>query len=157
MAGVASARHMLESCAAVWYLLAIIETHMRTGIGHRELYDRLGRLFIGAKKLFPDMPRSINALTFVQKMDEIIPGFESQYDRLSEISHPNWAGSAAIYAKRTDDNFTTYFGREIKDHKVARNLALNSIIGGLEIFGFAYSKITDHIPEFVDACERSLD
>jgi hypothetical protein len=75
---------------------------------------------------------------------------------LSEISHPNWAGSAGFYAKRTEDNFTTYFGRDVKDNSTTQTLALNSLIGGLDTFGYAYNRITDLIPDFVEACERSL-
>ena len=157
VAGVANVRHMIESCAAVWYLLKIVEQHMCTGISHDDLYERLGRLFVGSKKIFPEMPRSINVMTFVEKMEKTFPGFEKQYDRLSEISHPNWAGSAGFYAKRTDDNFTTYFGRDVKDNSATRSLALNSLVNGLQVFGHAYNLITDHIPAFVQACECSLD
>ncbi|WP_038967937.1 hypothetical protein [Bradyrhizobium diazoefficiens] len=155
--GVANARHMIESCAAIWYLLDAIEEHIGSGLGHRELYDRLGRLFVGSKNIFPEMPQSINVLTFIGKMDKVFPGFEKQYNQLSEISHPNWAGSAAIYSKRSDDNLTTYFGRDVKENGSTRRLAIGALVHGLEIFGYAYNRITDRIPAFVEACETSLD
>jgi hypothetical protein len=154
---IANVRHMTESCAAVWFLLQIIERHMRNGIGHKELYEKLGRLFIGSKNIFPDMPRYINVNTLVEKMDKALPGFEKQYARLSEVAHPNWAGSAGIYSKRTDDNFTTYFGRDVKDNSTTRTLAIGSLVSGLAVFGYAYNRITDQIPAFAEACEASLN
>ncbi|WP_441229791.1 hypothetical protein AB7828_07185 [Tardiphaga sp. 215_C5_N2_1] len=156
VAGIANVRHMMECCAAIWYLLETIEDHMNSGIDHKTLYERLGQLFVGSKNIFPDMPRSINVLTFIGKLDKTFPGAAKQYDRLSEISHPNWAGSAAIYSKRTDDNFTTHFGKDVRDHSSTKVLALASLINSLEVFTYAYNRITDHIPAFADACERSL-
>jgi hypothetical protein len=156
VAGIANVRHMIECCAATWYLLEIIENPVSSDIDHKVLYEKLKRLFVGSKNILPDMPRSINVLNFIDKLDKKFPGAAKQYDRLSEISHPNWAGSAAIYSKRTDDNFTTYFGRDVKDNSSTRTLALGSLITGLEIFAYAYNRITDHVPAFVAACEESL-
>lgn len=157
VAGVANVRHAFESCAAIWYLHDLIETHIQSGIDHQRLYDKLGRLFVGSKKIFPEMPRSINVLDFIDKLDKKIPGARRNYDRLSEISHPNWAGSAAIYSNRTDDNFTTFFGRDVRDNSATIEMALNSLIGALQIFEYAYNRITDQIDQFSDACDRSVD
>lgn len=154
--GASNVRHMIESCAAVWYLQDLIESHIGTGINHTDLYGRLGQLFVGSKNVLPEMPRAINVQTLIAKVDKIIPGVAANYDRLSEIAHPNWAGSIAIYAKRSDDNFTTYFGRAVKDNSGTEQLALSSLIGGLQFFSYAYNRITDRIPDFVAACERSL-
>jgi hypothetical protein len=156
VAGIANIRHMMECCAAIWYLLEMIENPVTSNTNHKVLYERLGQLFVGSKNIFPDMPRAINVLTFIGKLDKKFPGAARQYDRLSEISHPNWAGSAAIYAKRTDNNFTTYFGRNLKDNSSTKTLALGALINGLEIFAYAYNRITDCIPAFVEACEDSL-
>lgn len=156
VAGIANIRHMMECCAAIWYLLEIIENPVSSNTDHKLLYEKLGRLFVGSKNIFPDMPRAINVLNFIEKLDKKFPGAARRYDRLSEISHPNWAGSAAMYSKRTDDNFTTHFGREVKDNSSTRTLALGSLIIGLEIFAYAYNRITDCVPAFVEACETSL-
>lgn len=156
VAGIANIRHMMECCAAIWYLLEIIENPVSTNTDHKALYEKLGRLFVGSKNIFPDMPRAINVLNFIEKLDRKFPGAAKRYDRLSEISHPNWAGSAAMYSKRTDDNFTTHFGREVKDNSSTRTLALGSLLIGLEIFAYAYNRITGCVPSFVDACEASL-
>ena len=153
--GVANVRHVIESCAAVWYLLDLIERHTKTGIDHKELYDRLGKLFLGSKNVFPDMPRAVNVMTFIEKMDKVHPGVARNYDQLSEISHPNWAGSVAMFANRSEDNFTTYFGRSLRGHSATQNMALSSLIDGMEIFTHAYNRITDLVPNFVDACARS--
>ncbi|MCK1653831.1 hypothetical protein IVA88_20640 [Bradyrhizobium sp. 149] len=63
---------------------------------------------------------------------------------------------AKIYSERSDDNLTTFSGRDLKENASTRALAFGALVHGLEIFGYAYNLITDHIPAFVEACEASL-
>jgi hypothetical protein len=41
----------------------------------------------------------VNVLNFVDRVDKDIPGFRHQYDLLSEIAHPNWAGTVFLFSE----------------------------------------------------------
>jgi hypothetical protein len=55
----------------------------------------LMRLLMGSRVDSPPLPSATNVLTFVKHMDREIPGFQQQYERLSE-SQSAWRSSGFI-------------------------------------------------------------
>jgi hypothetical protein len=156
VASVASTRHAAECCAGVWYLLEQIERAIKEDHDPADLHDQIVRLFVGTKLDEKDMPKAINVLTFLDKLDRKIPGFVGTYQRLSEVAHPNWAGSAAIFSNRDSKTLITHFGKNLRDTSYVRRLNLRCMLGSLEIFSYAYNLITDLMPDFCEACERGI-
>ncbi len=151
-------RHAAECCAGIWYLYSLLEKTIANTALVDDTHEKVVRLMVGYKMKFgEDMPEAINALTMVQKLDEIIPGYFGAYERLSEIAHPNWAGSAAIFSTRDDNTLITHFGRGLRDTKNSERLVLNCLIGALELFEHAYRKIDDLMEEYVAVCESDID
>jgi hypothetical protein len=54
-------------------------------------------------KDFPDM-KAINAVTYVDKYDQLLPGFKNHYDILSERCHPNSLGHNFMFSKLDRSN-----------------------------------------------------
>jgi hypothetical protein len=150
-------RHAAECCAGVWYLYSLLEKAIADPALVDETHEKIVRLTVGYKmKLGEGMPEAINALTMVKKLDEIIPGYFGGYERLSEIAHPNWSGSAAIFSHRDDKTLITHFGRGLRDTKNSERLVLNCLIGAVELFGHAFNKIDDIKRDYVAVCEADI-
>lgn len=150
-------RHAAECCAGVWYLLSLLEKTIADPSSMDDTHEKIVRLTVGFKmQIGGNMPEAINAVTMVEKLDKLIPGFFGGYARLSEIAHPNWAGSAGIFSNRDDETLITYFGRGLRDTKNSERLVLNCLIGALELFGHAYNKIDDIKQDYIAVCEASI-
>ena len=156
VASVANTRHAAECCAGVWYLLEQIERAIKDDHDPADLHDQMVRLFVGTKLDEENRPKAINVLTFLQKLDRKIPGFFGTYERLSEVAHPNWAGSAAIFSNHDPKTLITHFGKNLRDTGYVRRLNLRCMVGSLEIFSYAYNLITDLMPDFCEACEQGI-
>jgi hypothetical protein len=144
-------RSVAESAAMTWYLLEILENRKR--YTPAELNDILMRMFAGSKNGWADVPIAINVLTFVQRLDKKMPGFEAAYNSLSEYAHPNWRGVSGLYSKIDRENFTVHYGRGLRAG-LAGNEMVNALIGGLLTFQAGYNKIADAMPAFLAELEK---
>jgi hypothetical protein len=145
-------RSVAESAAMTWYLLEILENRKR--YTPAELNDILMRMFAGSKNGWADDgPIAINVLTFVQRLDKKVPGFEAAYNSLSEYAHPNWRGVSGLYSKIDRENFTVHYGRGLRAD-LAGNEMVNALIGGLLTFQAGYNKIADAMPAFLAELEK---
>lgn len=156
VASVASTRHAAECCAGVWYLLEQIEQAIADEHDPSDLHEQMVRLVVGTKLEEKDLPQAINVLTFLKRLDRRIPGFFNTYERLSEVAHPNWSGSAAIFSRIDRETLVTHFGKNLRNIDYVRTLNLRCMIGSLELFDYAYNRISDLMPQFCDACEQSI-
>lgn len=119
------------------------------------LDESLVKTLMGAKNN-PDMPDPINILTMIDKVDKEIPKFRAVYDNLSELSHPNWAGTIGIYTKINKEKVWTDFGRNIKIGDATRNQGIISLHAGLELIVHIYDEFADFLPELVKVCEEKI-
>ena len=102
------------------------------------------------------MPEAINVVTMIEKANKEMPGVLGVYEKLSEVAHPNYGGSAAIFAKPDHSTLIMHFGKNLRDQAHNVFLGFNALIGGLSMFEHAYNKIGDLIPEFAAACEKII-
>jgi len=144
-------RGIAESAAMTWYLLEILEN--RKGYTPSELNDKLMRMFAGSKNGWADGPEAISVLTFVERLNRKIPGFQNAYNSLSEYAHPNWLGVSGLYSKIDRENFTVHYGRGLRIGPAGDQLA-NALVGGLLTFEAGYNNISDAMPTFVDELEK---
>jgi hypothetical protein len=68
-------RAAIETSAALWYLCAKLEATVRSGTV-ADIDSYLMKLAMGSK-INPDMPQPINVMTFVDRVDKDIPGFQT--------------------------------------------------------------------------------
>jgi hypothetical protein len=142
-------RATVETCAAVWYLQKKIEITIASGtVGNVD--DDLMRLLMGSK-VDGDLPPAMNVLNFVDRVDKDIPGFRDQYDRLSEIAHPNWAGTVFLFSNPRRG--VANFGEHDRSADFARKIGLVNLTAALSILEFSYNKIFELMPEFIRLCE----
>lgn len=106
--GILLARAAIESGAALWYLRKKLDEVVRSrAVG--DLDDHLMRLVMGSKTN-PDLPPSVNVMTFLDHIDKQVPGFRLQYEHLSEFVHPSWAATMGLYSKSSPEKRSTEFG-----------------------------------------------
>jgi hypothetical protein len=144
-------RSIAESAAMTWYLLEILEN--RKGYTPAQLNDKLMRMFAGSKNGWADGPEAVSVLTFVERLNRKLPGFQAAYNSLSEYAHPNWLGVSGLYSKIDRENFTVHYGRGLQTEFAGQQLT-NALVGGLLTFHDGYNKIADTMPAFLDELEK---
>lgn len=116
----------------------------------------LVRLLMGSKVEEGVLPPPFNVLKFVDSVDGEIAGFRKQYDRLSEIAHPNWAGTTYLFSKRGSDG-TARFGKHMRGADSVTKVGLANLSVSLMVCESSYKQISDGLPEFVRVCDARAD
>jgi hypothetical protein len=111
------------------------------------------RMFAGSKNGWADGPEAVSVLTFVERLNRKLPGFQAAYNSLSEYAHPNWLGVSGLYSKIDRENFTVHYGRGLRTAPAGQQLT-NALVGGLLTFHDGYNKIADTMPAFLDELEK---
>lgn len=151
--GILLTRGAIETSAALWYLCAKLETAIQAhDLSDTDSY--LMRLMMGSRTDTDVLPQAINVLSFIDRVDKDIAGFRGQYDSLSEVSHPNWAGTTLLYSRRdstTSGIFT--FGQNLRCADSTLRAGIGSLSGALLVFERSYNYVGELMPEFVKLCE----
>ncbi|NGX49427.1 MAG: hypothetical protein K940chlam5_01025 [Candidatus Anoxychlamydiales bacterium] len=95
-----------------------------------------------------------NILTFIQKMDKKIPGYELHHASLSEFSHPNAAGTVDAYVSLDWEAMVARFGKN--KSKLIPELALPQLLASLKGFLDCYDYSAKLLEQFVPLCEELL-
>jgi cation transport protein ChaC len=144
-------RAAVETSAAQWYLWRKLNgaVQART-VG--DIDKDLMKLVMGSKTN-PDLPQAINVLTFIDHTSKDIDGFREQYDNLSEVAHPNWAGTTLLYSKPDPQSLCADFGANIRGDRGTKQVGALNLSVALMIFERNYALIADLMPSFVALCE----
>lgn len=145
-------RAVTETSAALWYLA----TKLRAAVEAKELGstdDYLVKLLMGSRTETDIMPPAISVLTFVDHVERDITGFRQQYDRLSEVAHPNWAGTTLLFSKLDESGTIADFGESIRGGDSARVVGAGNLGVALAMCESSYNEIGDLMPAFVQLCE----
>jgi hypothetical protein len=147
-------RAAVETAAALWYLCAKLDAAVKAGaVG--DIDDYLMKLAMGSRT-DSAMPQAISVLTFVDRVNKDVEGFRDQYDRLSEFSHPNWAGTALLYSKPDPPNLWTDFGQNIRGIDGPREVGILNLSVALMFFKMSYNRVADKMPAFIALCEGRI-
>jgi hypothetical protein len=158
VAGITLARSVTECAAACWYLHRLIAKHIDRPIDKAELNRKIEALLLGSKRDDDEMPEAVNVLTFLQQVDNTIPGVLRSYQNMSEYAHPNWGGTAIAYSRNDHEKILTHFGKRMRDNPdMHSHLGLKALNGSLIMFEYAYNKISDQMPAFIAQCEADLE
>jgi len=99
-----------------------------------------------------DFPPAINILNAVDKLDKLIDGFRYNYDRLSEVCHPNYSGVFGAYAVTNRETGWVDFGSEIKN--LSPMIGLHPLVSSLEMFKHFYNESAELVPTLIEICEN---
>ena len=119
-----------------------------------EIDQQLVKLLMGSRIDTDIFPPAENVMKFVDRVDEKIPGFRQQYDRLSEFAHPNWSGTALLFSKREEGGIAN-FGENMRSEENVILLGLHDLVVVLDVFQLSYDRVGELMPEFVRLCEAS--
>lgn len=147
-------RSCMETVAAMWYLKEKIQNVIDTK-EVEDIDDVLMKLLLGSKNDITNL-EAVNVLTFVEKINKDIDGFERSYKSMCEYAHPNWSGTAFLYSKPNTEKIWTEFGREVRDTESVSVAGLISLNTSLMIFEHSYNKVGDLMPEFIKICEEAI-
>lgn len=93
----------------------------------------------------------------VEKVDAVYNGFRSEYNFLSEFTHPNWAGTYGSYGTDDKKNWRIEFHPSSgRDNSKSWEFILNNLSATLEIFILHYNRISEFHEEFTKICESDL-
>lgn len=108
VAAVVILRALTESVAGLWYLHeALAEPLAADSLNPAALHQTCQRLLLGRRG--PEAradaaPEAINVMSFLDAVEDDMPGFERLYDAMSELYHPNWVGVLGHYGARDIDH-----------------------------------------------------
>jgi hypothetical protein len=147
-------RAAMETTAAMWYLHKKVFASVESGtVGNIDEY--LFRLLVGMKN-DPAMPQPVSVGTLLKHIDKEIDGFSSQYGNLSEVAHPNWAGTSLLYSAQDTDKSSADFGMNIRAFDGPRNSGVLSLSAALLLFQERSNRIDEIIASFIAICEKNL-
>jgi len=146
-------RSVVETGAALWYLGQAVEGAVRGGTS-AELKERVFRLLHGSRTT-PEAPSAINVLTFIDAADKQVEGVRHSYDRLSEMAHPNWAGTLYLFGRPNREARACVFGPSADVNELS--FRTGAVLGGTcYLVGSGMKTISEHMPALVAMCEREL-
>ena len=144
------ARAVLETVAVMYSLNQRLLIFFNTK-NIAELDDFLMRSLMGARNN-PDLPKSINVKTLIDKIERIIPGFNSIYANLCECTHPNWAGTFGAFGEIDRETFEVKLGP--KGRTASWEAGISALSGSLLMFHHYYNESADLIKGLNDHFEQ---
>ncbi len=116
-----------------------------------ELDNFLTKCLVGSRNN-PDLPLSINILTFVDRVDKTIPRFRSVYDSLCEYTHPNWAGTLGAFGEIDKKRFELKLGPS--ERTPAKTTGILALSGAMMIFHQYYNNLSKLVLQLNDYFEN---
>jgi hypothetical protein len=120
------------------------------------LDDTLMRALVSSKN-DADTRDPINILTMIDRVEKEIEGFRDVYDNLSELSHPNWAGTLGIYTKIDRDKLWVDFGKNIRLKDSTKEHIAFALRAGLELAVHIYDEFAQLLPQLVRVCDEAIE
>ena len=90
-------RSIMESMAKAHELQRLLDEFALKSEG-KDLDASLMQYLFGSKNN-PSLPNATNILTAIDRTEKMIPHFRENYDRLSELVHPNFLGGLGAFAE----------------------------------------------------------
>lgn len=155
VSGAILARAFHETLAVLFY----VNRKCKKAINDKDidhLDNEIMKVLMGSKNN-PDMPDPVHILKAIDHTDKEITKFRDVYDSLSEIAHPNWAGTLGVYSQHDKDNVWSDLGRNIKLDKSTRNQSVIALDVGSELLSYIYDEFADFLPELITVCENEIN
>jgi hypothetical protein len=153
-AGITLARAFVETVAANHYLYSYIHKVAKDGV-LESTDSKIMRMLMGTKTM-SELPDPVHVNDFLRALDKEFPNAMKIYDRLSEFTHPNWSGTAALFSVNDEENLMTRFGVNLRSLQSPLHLGYSALVMFLAVLEFYYNKISDIMPEFTQQCELDI-
>lgn len=150
---IVATRAATETSAALGYLSSKLHRAVEAS-ALVEIDDVLMRMLMGVKAE-PDLLQAVNVMTFVDRVEREIKGFQRNYAILSEYAHPNWAGTSHLFSKRHPENHAIELGKKNRGPVNARRIAVRGLSIALKSFERYYDGVAEVMPPFADLCAAS--
>jgi hypothetical protein len=102
----------------------------------------------------PKLPKAINVLTLIDKVDKQFNGFRSGYDDLCEYAHPNWCGVLGSFSELNRETITVSFSTFA--HPSATTANISAFMGALTVAQYVYNKCEESISLLSEAFDRGI-
>lgn len=154
MVGQALVRVALETTGALVYLCGVVEK-ARSNFDFDRFHRKTMRILLGSND-----PTAKHKPIHVNDMVEIAaklhPVFKLAYDQLSEIAHPNHAGTLRSYSRADREKVWTEFGAYMHDMRAEERSALIGVLAMIETARDAYRRIDLALPAVATLCEQAI-
>jgi hypothetical protein len=143
-------RGLIETVAVAFSLHKALERFVDSHDG-TALDDFLMKSLMGSR-LQDSSYQATNIITLVRHVEKSIPGFESSYNSLSEIAHPNWAGMLGAFGEIDRESFELQLGPNQRTS--AYSAGVNTLSATLLAFHHVYNDMVEmlqHINEHFEA------
>jgi len=150
LGAVVTVRSLEETLSVMWYINEIC----LYAVKNKELThftEQLKRLIVGWKD-DDEFPKSINVLTFIDKVDKVISGYRKHYDILSEYVHPNWNGTMGLFGKTGGEELKVEFGRYIRGKQVIVTHIKIALINSIDLLSFIQNEYEHIAKKVMDIC-----
>ena len=101
-------RSAFETVATIIYLNQLIKQVLNDDLDFDTFTEKTSVLLLGSRDGSTNY-KSLNIVTILQKCDEMYPGVENLYAKLSEAAHPNYEGMMTGYSRTDHNDFETHF------------------------------------------------
>jgi hypothetical protein len=147
-------RSCMEVVSVMWYL----HNEIKNVVDSKQIGmidETLMELLIGSKNSSTKI-NAKNILTLVNKVTKQIPAFRPNYDSLSEVVHPNWAGTSGLYSKPVPEEYKVIYGKNVRVPDSIIESGLLNLITSLAMFEHYYNETGNLMLNFIKICEDDL-
>lgn len=146
VAGALLARAAMETTAMLSFIHDNIAEALEKGDG-ADLHQKLAGALTGSK-LWEDLPGAVHVLKAIDRLDKSIPGYRHAYDGLSELAHPNWAGTYGAYARHDEKTLKVSF--RLEDRRDGNWIVVAAgLAGAVDLFDYYFENIRRRIPQLI--------
>lgn len=147
-------RCLTENSAVCWYAMELI---LDRNSGKRiNDFDEFSMRLLMGHKTWEEMPDPVNIMTQIDKADKTVSGLRANYDRLSELTHPNYMGTSFMFSQIDRNKILTNFSRYPRNKNKFVKSVLASHNGSLAMLKHSYNRITDYLPKLISICEEEI-
>jgi len=111
-------------------------------------------VFGGRDKIFDLKIEATNILSSVDRVSKEIEPFRAQYDRFSEMAHPNFLGVSWHFSTTDTEKFSISFGKNVNKRDLEKILL--TIKPTLELALNTFKKISAAMPGFIQVAEKDI-
>jgi hypothetical protein len=145
------ARSVMETTSVLFVLQVMAEDLIVTKEVGKFDQTVMAMLFGSKNKSTP--AEAINVLKHIDRMDKKFPRVRSWYNDLSEIAHPNYQGLMGSYAEVMEKPLVMRPSGSPKRRKsFGDKVVVSALCACLEIARSYYTKLSNSMPEFCEAC-----
>jgi hypothetical protein len=147
-----SVRALMETVAALIFLERTLGTAINSGLDKEQIL-KINKLLINSK-IWEEIEDPIHINNMLREVEKIIPGFfEKNYAALSEMAHPNWAGTFGAFGEFEKSKYLSLFRKGGRSPDNTRKKILGNLAASLRLAKYYYEVIGEDLEAFTNAVE----